>query len=51
MEYQNKWMGEFPTYINDVQGPADISKLFDKFGKSRAMKIAQGKDNLGKFSL
>ena len=40
-------MGEFPVHVNDVQGPGDIPKLFDKFGESRAMKIAKGKDNLG----
>ena len=44
-------MGEFPTYINDVQGPGDIPKLFNKFGEKRAMKIVQGKDNLGKNSI
>ena len=47
LEYKNKWMGEFPVHVNDVQGPGDIPKLFDKFGESRAMKIAKGKDNLG----
>ena len=41
-------MGEFPTYINDVQGPDDIPKLFGKFGKRRAMKIANGSNNFGK---
>ena len=44
-------MGEFPIYINDVQGPADIPKLFNKFGEKRAMKIVKGKDNIGKYSL
>lgn len=48
MEYQNKWMGEFPIYINDVQRPGDIQKLFNKFGEKRAMKIVKGKDNIGK---
>lgn len=51
LEYQNKWMGEFPTYTNDVQGPDDIPKLFKKFGEKRAMKIVKGKDNLGKYSI
>ena len=51
LEYQNKWMGEFPIYINDVQGPGDIPKLFKKFGEKRAKKIASGKDNLGKNSV
>ena len=51
MEYQNKWMGEFPIYINDVPGPADMPKLFNKFGEKRAMKIVKGKDNIGKYSL
>ena len=41
-------MGEFPTYINDVQGPDDIPKLFGKFGERRAMKIANGSNNFGK---
>ena len=48
MEFCNKWMGEYPTYINDVQGPDDISKLFGKFGERRAMKIANGSNNFGK---
>ena len=51
MEFENKWMGEFPVYTNDVQGPGDIPKLFDKFGESRAMKIAKGKVNLGNYSI
>ena len=44
-------MGEFPIYINDVQRPGDIQKLFNKFGEKRAMKIVKGKDNIGKYSL
>ena len=41
-------MGEFSTYINDVQGPDDIPKLFGKFGERRAIKIANGLNNFGK---
>ena len=51
LEFENKWMGEFPVYTNDVQGPGDIPKLFDKFGESRAMKIAKEKNNLGDYSI
>ena len=40
-------MGEFPTFINDVQGPDDIPKLFGKFGERRAMKIVNGSNNFG----
>ena len=43
-------MGEFPVYTKDVQGPGDIFKLCGKFGCSRTMKIAKGKNNLGMFS-
>ena len=48
LEFENKWMGEFPIYTKDVQGPGDIFKLCGKFGCSRTMKIAKGKNNLGK---
>ena len=47
LEFENKWMGEFPVYTKDVQGPGDIFKLCGKFGCSRTMKIAKGKNNLG----
>ena len=47
LEFENKWMGEFPVYEKDVQGPGDIFKLCGKFGCSRTMKIAKGKNNLG----
>ena len=49
LEFENKWMGEFPVYTKDVQGPGDIFKLCGKFGCSRTMKIAKGKNNLGMF--
>ena len=49
MEFCNKWMGEYPVYTNDVQGPDDIPKLFAKFGERRAMKIVNGKNYAGKW--
>ena len=42
-------MGEIPIYTNDLQGPNEIPKLFDKFGERRAMKIVNGKNNVGKW--
>ena len=45
--YENKSMGEFPVYENDAQGLSDIFKLYGKFGFSRLMKLARGRNNLG----
>ena len=47
LEYENKSMGEFPVYENDAQGLSDIFKLYGKFGFSRLMKLARGRNNLG----
>ena len=48
LEYENKWMGEFPVYTNDAQGFSDVFKLYGKIGFRRLMKLATGRNNLGK---
>ena len=49
VKYENKWTGEFPVFENDFQGPKDIFKLYGKLGYNRLMKIAKGRNNVGRF--